>query len=941
MQWVGLAEIQQVVGLGALFDTAMVFDNYPLDTESLFAMVDSFRVVGADAIDVTHYPLALVVLPGGELRFRLDYRPDVFDDATAAGIADRFQRILTAIGDDPDQYVGNVDALRDGEARRVLAALPPIDGAAPVVTVPELFWAQVERTPHAPALFGAEGVLDYAALGARVDVLTRVLVTHGAGAERAVAIALPAGPEYAVAVLSVLAAGAAVMPHQSDLAVLRVVPAGSDTVALAEAGEPGPAVLVEVVALAGPGDPEQVATKPRPQQAACVWPGEPAVVIDHRALAHAVSGQPTPAGVAIFDGASSAGALIGTLLAPLTSGGAVAFHVPEDRLAHRRVSPGQLAAMADADLPTGRLVVAGEPVVGAALDRWLGDLPWAAVEVAYGSPETTGDCAIWPTDVTGSAETAVLGVPVGTARHHLLDHALRPVPDGVAGQLYIGGDALARGYRDQPGSTATRFVADPFGAPGLRLYRTGDLARRRSDGRLELIRGSLEAPVAPDHRRVVAALLARPDVADAVVTGTDPAVAHVAHAGTAPDPAAVRRDLLAALPEAIVPRAVLVHDALPLTPSGYYDWAGLAAAAEAATIVKSEIATRHHPRTEILRGVFAEVLGGKPVGVDDSFFELGGHSLSAVRLAGRIRQVLGVQVPIRRLFDAPTPAALAAVLEPGADRQAPLAPVPRPPAVAASSAQRRLWVLHQMAETGPAYNVPAALRLAGDLDAPALRAALADVVARHESLRTVFRQGEDGPEQVVLDRAQPELFELAVDEAALPERLRAAARYGFDLATEIPIRAWLFGVGPAEHVLLLLVHHIAGDGWSMPILIRDLASAYRARHDGRQPAWAPLPVQYADFTLWQQRALGSEDDPDSVVSRQLAYWTEALAGLPEELSLPTDRPRPAVASYRGDTVDVYIPDDLHEGLVELAGRAHVTVFMVVQAALAALLTRLG
>jgi hypothetical protein len=266
----------------------------------------------------------------------------------------------------------------------------------------------------------------------------------------------------------------------------------------------------------------------------------------------------------------------------------------------------------------------------------------------------------------------------------------------------------------------------------------------------------------------------------------------------------------------------------------------------------------------------------------------------------------------------------------------------RPGEIPLSFAQRRLWFLDRLEGAGPTYTIPIALRLAGALEVAALETALTDLVARHESLRTMFPDEDGSPRQSILPPdAAPTLAVVPVSEAGLDEALTAASRQGFDLARELPLRAHLFVLGPREHVLLVVLHHIAGDGWSLAPLARDLAAAYRARCRGQAPELPPLPVQYADYTLWQYEVLGREDDPDSAIARQLAFWTETLKGIPDQLDLPTDRPRPAVSSYRGDTIAVSIGPALHDRLAALARESQASLFMVLQAGLAALLTRLG
>ncbi|WP_244174486.1 condensation domain-containing protein, partial [Streptomyces murinus] len=349
------------------------------------------------------------------------------------------------------------------------------------------------------------------------------------------------------------------------------------------------------------------------------------------------------------------------------------------------------------------------------------------------------------------------------------------------------------------------------------------------------------------------------------------------------------------------------------------------------------------PQEQIVCELFARVLGLPRVGVDDHFFELGGHSLLATRLIALIRAAFGVELELRLLFEGPTPAAVAARLGTAGPARLALTPRRRPPVVPLSSAQRRLWFLARMEGPSATYNIPLVVRLTGELDHDALRAALGDVVARHESLRTVFPEAEGVPCQRVLapEAAVPRLTVTPTTGTGLPAALAAGARHAFDLATEPPLRTELFTLSAREHALLVVVHHIAGDGWSMGPLARELTEAYTARARGRAPRWPELPVQYADYTLWQNELLGDRNDPDSVFATQIDYWTRALAGLPDQLTLPTDRPRPAVMTYRGDYLTADIGPDLHRRLADLARSTGASLFMVLQAGLAALLTRLG
>ncbi|WJY37091.1 amino acid adenylation domain-containing protein [Streptomyces sp. P9-2B-2] len=448
---------------------------------------------------------------------------------------------------------------------------------------------------------------------------------------------------------------------------------------------------------------------------------------------------------------------------------------------------------------------------------------------------------------------------------------------------------------------------------------------------------------------------------DAVVWPGGPAPGRVFSGGCLPDghtvralsndPAGVREvgSLLAALhgyarerlPDYMVPSAVMAIGQIPLTPSGKLDRRSLPAPDYAGA---SDGRVPRTPQEEILAGLFAEVLGLDHVGVDDDFFVMGGHSLLATRLVGRIRAELGVEVPVRDVFETSTVAGLAANLAAGPDARQPLVRQARPERVPLSFAQQRMWFLHRLEGPSTSYNMPTMLRLRGALDVAALRTAILDLVVRHESLRTLIAEDDDGtPYQRIIpaDEVPLDVPVEPVTPASLLDAMLAAAGHRFDLATEMPLRATVFRCSEGDHVLALVLHHIAGDGGSAVPLVNDLAAAYTARRDGQAPPWSPLPVQYADFAIWQRAMLGQESEDGSLMAAQVGYWQRELAGIPQPLPLPLDRPRPAMGARRADQIEFAVGTDLLAGVEELARGRSVTVSMVLQAALATLLHRLG
>ncbi|GGK73127.1 non-ribosomal peptide synthetase [Mangrovihabitans endophyticus] len=980
-----LRRFTAVPGQGELFDTLYVFQNYPSSGAGVPGLAGGPRLAKVYSRDATHYPLALIVGPGRSLRYHLDYRPDTFGRADAEAVTRRFTRVLRTLLSEPARPVSAIDVLEPGERRRVLTEWNRTERPAPAGLLPDLVRARAIEDGDRTAVVHDGARLTYAELDTRANRLAHHLITHGIGPERRVALALPRSADLIVALLAVLKTGAAYLPIDPGHPAERVsylLADGKPALLLLRRDtadvvpdSPTPRLFLDEVELSGepehdPCDADRTGPL-RPDGAAYLLytsgsTGRPkGVVVSHGNLAHLAGwavdrlGRDRLAHVLVSTSLNFDVSVF-EIFSPLAAGGTVELVRDLLVLADSPWSGTLVSGVPSAfsnlvgqgglRVRAGTALLAGETLTGPVVGQLRDALGGAEVINAYGPTETTVYATWWTADDGGPDPSAPpIGRPMDRVRVYVLDGGLAPVPPGTAGELYIAGAGLTRGYHDRPALTAERFVAAPFGTAGERMYRTGDLARWRADGCLEYLGRVDQQLKIRGHRiepgEVEAALRTRPGVASAAVVphGADPSGVHlvgyvVAQGGAALDVAEIRRDLGGILPDYLVPSAVIALPSLPLTATGKLDRSALPAPAFRASA--SGRAPRN-PREEILCGLFAEVLGLPRVGVQDDFFALGGHSLLVTRLVSRVRAVLSVELSVRQVFDTPTVAGLAAALNDTDGVRAPLRPVERPARVPLSLAQQRLWFLSRLEGHAATYNMPLCLRLTGALDADALRAALTGLVRRHEPLRTILPEDADGPYQLVLPHAEVALPVVAVTGEQLRQRLAEAVREPLDPQTGPLLRAVLFRLSAAEHVLLVVVHHVAVDGWSVRILGRELAAAYGAHRQGEPAALPPLPVTYADFTLWQRELLGTDDDPDSIAGRQLAYWRKALAGMPEELGLPTDRPRPAMASYAGDKLEFEIGAGPHARLAELARAHQVSLFMVVQAGLAALLSRLS
>jgi amino acid adenylation domain-containing protein len=712
-QHLGLAEIQSLAGLGELFDTLAVFENYPVDRGSLAADEAGLRPTGVSGHSAPHYPLSLTAAPGERLQLRLNYRPDLFERASVEAMVGRLVRLLEAMVAEPECAIGCLDLLTLEERYTILHKWNATTHAVPSATLPELFATQVARTPDAVAVAFEEQRLSYAELDARANQLAHHLRALGVGPETVVGLCVERSPALLIGLIGILKAGGAYLPLDPGYPPERLA------FMLEDAGAP---VLVTHSALLDrlPAhgarvvhldiDAPAIARQPTSAPVVGLLPQHPAyviytsgstglpkgVTIHHDGVVNYTSwsilnhrlrvgsGVPLNTSVA-FD------AVIPSLLSPLLSGKVVTL-LPEERqfeilaascdrdFSLVKLSPTHLEIL-NQFMPVehlGRLghclVIGGEVLQQASIARWRQHAPQTRIVNQYGPTETTVACVSHEVRPNDCKDMVPIGRPIWNMRAYVLDGGLQPVPVGVTGELYVAGPGLARGYLGRAGMTAERFVANPFGPPGSRIYRTGDVARWRADGLLDFVERADAQVKLRGYRiepgEIEAALMRHPVVAQAAVVaradqpGNKRLVAYVMPAaGQIVDTGVLRAHLAASLPDYMVPSAVVVLDRLPQTPSGKLDRRALPALDLTPAMVRRAPRTPHE---RILCTLFAEVLGVERLGIDDNFFDLGGHSLLAIRLIGRIRAVLQVELAIRSLFEAPTVEALASHLAAGA-----------------------------------------------------------------------------------------------------------------------------------------------------------------------------------------------------------------------------------------------------------------------------------
>jgi amino acid adenylation domain-containing protein len=875
--------------------------------------------------------------------------------------------------------------------------VPKNDEIDPSGCIHRLFEAQAARTPAATAAAFERESLSYAELDARANGLARHLRRLGVGPESLVGLMLERSLEMIVGVLGVLKAGGAYVPLDpaypqerldfmwrdarsgSPSAVLlsqerlaAVLPEGEYRTVFLDGGED--------TASAGTGEPAGAAG---PDNLAYVIytsgsTGQPkGVLVPHRGVVNVIRESERLLGIGpgsrvlqlaslgfdasaleIFTALSTGACLVLTRRETLLSGEALGRELHEQAITAIAIPPSLLDTVEELDLPALRsIIVGGEACSGATARRWAAG---RRLVNAYAPTEATIYATVAPCS-DDAAEAPPIGRPIAGMEAHLLDERGEVAPRGEVGELCLGGVGVARGYLNRPELTAERFVPNPFGPPGSRLYRSGDLARALPDGNLQFV-GRADTQVKVRGHRIelgeIEAVLGRcPAVQTAAVMARDDGadrrlVAYVVRrSGETIGARELRQRLAASLPDYMVPTAFVFLAAMPMTPTGKVDRRALPAPDRARPELSSDLVLPATPLERSVARIWSELLGLDGIGVHDDLFELGGHSLLAAQIVSHVRQDLGVELPLRDVFDHPTVAGLAARLEALAaaaggtlgktGRLPPIERAPRDRPLPLSFSQERVWFLDQLAPGSIAYTFQFTIRFTGPLDPAVLRRALSELVRRHEVLRTSFPAIDGGPVQVIHPPFAADVPQ--VDLGGLPAALRELAaealvqreiRRGFDV-TRIPLLRWtLMKLAAEDHLLLHVEHHFVHDGWSLAVFLRELKELYAAFHAGLPSPLPEPPIQYADFAAWQRRWMEGD-----VLSGQLAYWKQRLGGSPPPLELPADRPRPRMHSFRGGCLRVDLPGDLYRDLRAFSRREGSTLFMTMLAAFYTLLYR--
>jgi len=942
---------------------------------------------GTSAFDMSWF--ATQVANG--LQIRAEYNTDLFDSATVGRAIGHLRNLLEAVVAHPEHRLSELKLLDQEELRRVLVDVNATETEyAKDRCAHELFEEWAERAPDHVAVSNEASSLTYRQLNTRANQLAHHLRERGVGVDSRVGIFLERSIDFVVAILGVLKAGGAYLPIDPAYPPERVAFMLEDAQCLAVltssglAGSLPPDACGQIrvdadwtpIGAHPVSNPVQIAKAG--DLAYMIYTsgstGKPkGVQIEHGSLLNLIAWHRHTYSVREADRATQVAgvafdASVWEIWPYLTAGARLC--IPDQEtvlspesllrwLAHEGVTLSFLPTpLAESALDALRRI----RVDGLKLRALLtgGDKlsrrpdPALSFEVVnhYGPTENTVVATALPVATEGDSAPPI-GKPIWNTRVYVLDGHRNPAPYGIPGELYIGGDGLARGYWNRTELTAARFVPDPFSSkPGARLYRTGDRVRFLPDGSLAFL-GRLDDQVKVRGFRIElgeieAALRQHPAVIDCIVIAREDVSGNkrligyvVVGTAAAPSVAELRSLLATSLPEYMVPHVFVMLDALPITPNGKVNRNALPVPDD--LVEQVEYVAPRTATERILAAIWSDVLHIEQIGVTHNFFALGGHSLLATQIVSRVRQSMDVELPLRSIFEAPTIEGLAKRIA-GTEHSAQLTVIPRVPreqSLPLSFAQERLWFLDQLEPGNPQYNGPLPMRLKGLLNPAAMQGAINAIIQRHEVLRTTFRMDNDRPVQEIASELTIELPVIDISAVPAQDREQEArrlaveeARRPFNLKIGPVVRASLLRLDEEDHILLLDIHHIATDGWSIWPFIQELGALYEACRANLPSPLPDLPIQYADFAVWQRQWIESD-----LIAGQLAYWKNQLAGAPERINLPTDRPRPAVQSYRGATETVFFPTALLNQLHVLGQREDVTLYMTLLAAFQTLLQR--
>jgi amino acid adenylation domain-containing protein len=932
---------------------------------------------------------------GGLIVAELHYDSSFFCAEDIDRLAQEFQTLIESVCANPESSIADLDIVSPNEQRQLLAEFNDRrTDYSESRCIHELFAERARQAPENVALVFQNRRLTYTQLEARANQLAHHLQGLGVGPEVAVAICMDRSLEMVVGILGILKAGGAYVPLDPEYPQERIAYVMEDVharVLLTQEAlrDSMPELGIEMVCvdsdwetIARHGENTPLANATAKTLAYVIYTsgstGRPkGVMVEHGGLTNAINWV-----METLELSSSDRCLLKTpitfdaagreLFATLLAGGTL---IVAERGGHRdsryladtirgeRISilhcvPSLLQLLVeepafDESLALRAVMCGGEALAPQIVTRFQSRIG-AKLYNVYGPTETTIDSTLWPCEECNPHSAVPIGRPIPNTQVYILDDLLRLLPIGVAGNLCIGGVGLARGYVGRPDLTGEKFIPDPFsGEPGARLYKSGDLARYRPDGNIEFL-GRCDYQVKIRGFRIElgeieGTLGQHPAVREAIVqaqevgSGEKRLVAYVvAGRESRPTASELRGFLKDKLPVHMVPAVFVLLDTFPLTANGKVNRHALPTPDSRRPEPDETFVACRTPTEELLAEIWAQVLGVERVGIYDDFFQLGGHSLLATQVVSRIREAFQVEMPLRRLFEAPTVAGLAESVDAGrgAGLQAPpIVPVPRDGELPLSFAQQRLWFIDQLEPGGSVYNFPAAVRLKGPLNVAALKQSLDEIVKRHEVLRTTFAIVDGRPVQVVAPHLTLTLP--IVDLRELPETEWEAevqrlatneAQRPFDLAEGPLVRATVLRLGEDEHVGLLTMHHIVSDGWSTGILIREMAVLYEAFCSERPASLPELPIQYADFAHWQRHWLEGE-----VLQTQLAYWKQRLLGAPPLLELPADHSRPPIQTFHGARQSILLPRTVGDALKALSRQEGVTLFMTLLAAFQVLL----